>query len=43
MEPSPNPWDEPYFIMMDDRFNVFLDSVFENFTQYFSIKIHKGN
>jgi hypothetical protein len=25
IEPSLHPWDEPYLIMMDDCFNVFLD------------------
>ena len=28
--------------MMDDHFDVFLDTVCENFTEYFSIDIHKG-
>jgi hypothetical protein len=27
IEPSLHPWDEAYLIMMDDLFNVFLDSV----------------
>jgi hypothetical protein len=29
--------------MMDDCYDVFLDSVRENFIDYFSINIHKGN
>jgi hypothetical protein len=37
-----HPWDEAYLIMMDNHFGVFLDSVFENFTEYFCINIHKG-
>jgi hypothetical protein len=28
---------------MDDHFDVFLDSVCENFIEYFFIYIHKGN
>ena len=43
IEPSLHPWDEAYLIMMDDRFDVFLDSVFENFIEYFCVDIHKGN
>jgi hypothetical protein len=43
IEPSLHPWDETYLIMMDDHFDVFLDSVFENFIEYFCIDIHKGN
>jgi hypothetical protein len=29
--------------MMDDCFDMFLDSVSENFIEYFCIDIHKGN
>jgi hypothetical protein len=43
VEPPLHPWDEAYLIMMDDRFDVFLDSVCENFIEYFCIDIHKGN
>ena len=43
IKPSLNPWDEAYLIMMDDHFDVFLDSVCKNFTEYFCIDIHKGN
>jgi hypothetical protein len=42
-KPSLHPWDEAYLIVMDDRFDVFLDSVFENFIEYFCIDIHKEN
>jgi hypothetical protein len=36
IEPSLHPWDEAYLIMMDDCFDVFLDSVCENyFFEYF--------
>jgi hypothetical protein len=31
IEPSLHPWDEAYLIMMDDHFDVFLDSVCKNF------------
>jgi hypothetical protein len=27
-------WDKAYLIMMDDHFDVFLDSVFENFVLF---------
>ena len=33
-------WDKAYLIVMDDCFDVFLDSVFENFIEYFCINIH---
>jgi hypothetical protein len=42
-EPSLYPWDEVYLIMMDDRFDVFLFSVCEDFIEHFYIDIHKGN
>ena len=41
-ESSLYPWDESYLIMKDDRFDVFLDLVCENF-EYFWIDINKGN
>jgi hypothetical protein len=43
IEPSLHPWDAAYLIMIDDHFNVFLDSVFETFIEYFCIDIHKRN
>jgi hypothetical protein len=43
VEPSLHPWDEAYWIMMNDRFDVFLDSVCKNFIEYFCIDIHKRN
>jgi len=36
-------WDEAYLIIMDDHFDVFLDSVCENSIEYFCININKGN
>jgi hypothetical protein len=35
--------DETYLVMMDDPFDVFLDSVFKCFIEYYYIDIHKGN
>jgi hypothetical protein len=43
IEPSLHPWDETYLVRMDDYFDVFLDSVSENFIEDFCIDIHKGN
>jgi hypothetical protein len=43
IEPSLHPWDEAYLVMMDDPFNLFVDSVCKNFIEYFCIDIHKGN
>jgi hypothetical protein len=34
---SLHPWDEAYLVMMDDRFDMFLDSVFEDFIIFASI------
>ena len=42
IEPSLHPWDEAYLIMMNDHFDVFLDSIDKNFIEYFCIRIHKG-
>ena len=42
-KPSLHPWDENYLVRMDDCFDMFLDSVSENFIEYFCINIHKGN
>jgi hypothetical protein len=35
IEPSLHPWDETYLVRMDDCFDVFLDSVSENFIEDF--------
>ena len=43
VEPLLHPWDEAYLIMMDYHFDMFLDSVCENFIEYFCVDIHKGN
>jgi hypothetical protein len=36
-------WDEPYLIMMDVVFDLFLDSVFKYFIEYFCINVHEEN
>jgi hypothetical protein len=43
IKPSLHPWNETYFVRMDDCFDVFLDSVSENFIEDFYIDIHNGN
>ena len=43
IKPSLHPWNEAYLIMMDDHFDMFLDSVCENCIEYFCINIHMGN
>jgi hypothetical protein len=43
VESSLHPWNEAYLIMIDYCFDMFLDSVCENFIEYFCIDIHKGN
>ena len=43
IEPCLHSWDEAYLIMLDGHFDMFLNSVCENFIQYFCIDIHKGN
>ena len=43
IKPSLHPWDEAYLDMMDDSFDVFLDSVCEDFIEYACIDIYKGN
>ena len=37
IKPSLHPWNESYLVTMDDRFDVFLDSVSENFIEYFAL------
>ena len=39
IESSLHPWDKAYLIMLDDRFDVFLDSVGKNFIEYFAIPL----
>ena len=35
IKPSLHPWNETYLVSMDDSFDVFLDSVSENFIEDF--------
>jgi hypothetical protein len=41
IKPSLHPWDEVYMVMMDYHFDVFLDSVCEDFSSRFSDFCHK--
>ena len=42
IKPSLHPRDEAYLIMMvNDHFDVLLDSVCKDFVEYFCINIHK--
>ena len=43
IKPSLHPWDEAYLIVVNDHFDVFLNSVGKNFIEYFCINIHKGD
>ena len=43
VKPSLHPRDEAYLIMVNDHFDVFLNSVCKNFIQYFCISVHEGN
>ena len=43
IKPSLHHWNETYLVRIDDCFDVVLDSVSENFIEYFCIDIHKGN
>jgi hypothetical protein len=41
IEPSLHPWEEPYLIMVNGYFDVFLDSIGKYFIEYFCINVHK--
>ena len=41
METSLNPQNEVYLILVKDIFDMFLDSVCQNFIEYFCIDVHK--
>ena len=43
IEQSLYPWNEAYLIVVNDSFDVFLDSVDKNFIEYLCIGIHKGS
>jgi hypothetical protein len=42
IKPSLHHWDKAYLVMMDEGVDVFLDSVCEDFIEYFCIDSHKG-
>ena len=43
IEPSLQPWDEVYLIVVTDHFDMILDSVGKNFIEYFWINVNKGD
>jgi hypothetical protein len=43
IDPTLHSWDEAYLIMVNDGFDVFLDSICEDYIEYFFIDIHKRN
>jgi hypothetical protein len=36
IKPSLHPWEDAYLFMMDDLFDVFIDSVWEDFIEIFA-------
>ena len=42
IKPSLHSWDGAYLVVLDDCLDVFLDSVCEDFHDYFCINIHQG-
>ena len=43
IKPSVHAWDEAFLMMTDDHFDIFFDSVFKDFIEYFCIAVHNGN
>ena len=43
IEPPHHSWDKACLILVDDQFDVFLNSVGKYFMEYFCIDIHKEN
>jgi hypothetical protein len=41
IKPTLHPWDKAYLIIVNNGFEMFLDSVCKNFIEYFCIDIHK--
>ena len=41
VKPSLHSRDEAYLVMVNDRFDVFLDSVCKDFVEYFCVNVHK--
>ena len=42
VEPTLHPWDEAYLIVMDELFDVLLQSVCQYFIEGFCIYVHHG-
>ena len=40
IEQSLHPWDEDYLVVVDNHFDVFLDSFGQDFIKYFCINVH---
>jgi hypothetical protein len=40
IKPTLHPWGEAYLIVVNEGFDMFLDSVCKNFLEYFGIDIH---
>ena len=38
---SPHSSDEAYLIMVNDHFDVFLDSICKDLVEYFCVNVHK--
>ncbi|KAL6030259.1 hypothetical protein STEG23_027074, partial [Scotinomys teguina] len=43
VEPSLHLWDKAYLIMVDNAFDVFLESVYQYSIEYFCINVHEGD
>ncbi|KAL6030263.1 hypothetical protein STEG23_031660 [Scotinomys teguina] len=43
VEPSMHLWDKAYLVMVDNLFDVFLESVCQYFIEYFCINVHEGD
>jgi hypothetical protein len=43
VEPSLHPWDETDLVMVNDLFDVLLNSVCHYFTEDFRINVHEGD
>jgi hypothetical protein len=41
IKPSLHPWDEAYLVMVDDHFDVYVDSVCEDYIEYVCIFIRE--
>ena len=43
IKPSLYTWYKTYLVRLNEIFNVFLDMIRDNFTEYFCFDIHKGH